>query len=129
MVEMASKLFVCIVDETKLVAGLGASGDAMPVEVVQFCAEYTRARLAALPELAGAEARLRTNADGSLYVTDNSNYIVDLYFAKGAFIPDAQAAARALIDIEGVVEHGLFMDMVDVCIIAGSAGVEVKARK
>ncbi|MCI87201.1 putative ribose-5-phosphate isomerase-like, partial [Trifolium medium] len=37
MVEAASDKFVVVVDDTKLVTGLGGSGLAMPVEVVQFC--------------------------------------------------------------------------------------------
>ena len=37
MVEMASAKFVCIVDDSKLVKGLGGSKLAMPVEIVQFC--------------------------------------------------------------------------------------------
>ena len=37
MVELASKKFVCIVDDTKLVSGLGGSKLAMPVEVTPFC--------------------------------------------------------------------------------------------
>ena len=37
------------------------------------------ARLANLPEVAGCEAKLRMEGDKP-YVTDNSNYIVDLYF-------------------------------------------------
>jgi ribose 5-phosphate isomerase A len=41
MVEMASAKFVCIVDDTKLVEGLGGSKLAMPVEIVQFCHKYT----------------------------------------------------------------------------------------
>ena len=45
MVEMASAKFVCIVDESKLVSGLGGSKDAMPVEIVQFCHKYTLNRL------------------------------------------------------------------------------------
>jgi ribose 5-phosphate isomerase A len=61
------------------------------------------------------------------YVTDNSNYIVDLYFETP--IKDGHAAAKAIMSLEGVVDHGLFLDMVDVCIIAGSNGVEVKERK
>jgi ribose 5-phosphate isomerase A len=36
-------------------------------------------RLAALPEVAGCQAKLRMEGDKP-YVTDNSNYIVDLYF-------------------------------------------------
>jgi ribose 5-phosphate isomerase A len=44
-------------------------------------------------------------------------------------IKDAHAASKAILDLEGVVDHGLFLDMVDVCIIAGGNGVEVKERK
>ena len=46
MVEMASDKFVCIVDDSKMVSGLGGSKLAMPVEIVQFCHEYTLQRLA-----------------------------------------------------------------------------------
>lgn len=45
MVEMASSKFVCIVDDSKLVDGLGGSKLAMPVEIVQFCHKYTLQRL------------------------------------------------------------------------------------
>lgn len=44
MVELASDKFVCIVDDTKLVSGLGGSKLAMPVEIVQFCHKYTLQR-------------------------------------------------------------------------------------
>ena len=39
-----------------------------------------------------------------------------------------QAAAAAISGLEGVVDHGLFLDMVDVCIIAASGGVEVREK-
>lgn len=126
MVEMASDLFVCIVDDSKMVTGLGGSKLAMPVEIVQFCHKYTLQRLAKLPEIAGAEAKLRMNGDKP-YVTDNSNFIVDLYFQTP--IVDSAAAAAAINALEGVVDHGLFLDMVDVCIIAGATGVTVQERK
>ncbi|KAK9820392.1 hypothetical protein WJX72_009888 [[Myrmecia] bisecta] len=125
MVELASKKFVCIVDESKLVDGLGGSKDAMPVEVVQFCWKYNLERLQALPELAGCKAKLRMNGEKP-YVTDNSNYIVDLYFDTP--IKDSHAASKAILALVGVVDHGLFLDMVDVVIIAGSTGIEVKQK-
>jgi ribose 5-phosphate isomerase A len=125
MVENASKLFVCIVDDTKLVDGLGGSQLAMPVEIVQFCHQYTLSRLAKLPEVSGCDAKLRMEGDKP-YVTDNSNYIVDLYFKTP--IKDANAAAKAILEMDGVVDHGLFMNMVDVCIVAGENGVELKER-
>lgn len=100
MVEKASKMFVCIVDDSKWVTGLGGSQLAMPVEIVQFCHKYTLQRLAALKEVAGCEAKLRMNGDKP-YVTDNSNYIVDLYFKTP--IKDSAAAAKAIIELDGVV--------------------------
>ena len=54
--------------------------DAMPVEITDFCWKYNLQRLQSLPEVKGCEAKLRENADGTPYVTDNRNYIVDLYF-------------------------------------------------
>eukprot|EP00245_Coleochaete_scutata_P005098 TRINITY_DN18385_c0_g1_i1.p2 TRINITY_DN18385_c0_g1~~TRINITY_DN18385_c0_g1_i1.p2 ORF type:complete len:311 (-),score=95.98 TRINITY_DN18385_c0_g1_i1:203-1135(-) len=123
MVEMASKAFIVIVDETKLVDGLGGSGLAMPVEIVQFCWKYNLQRLQELPEVKGCEAKLRMDGDKP-YVTDNSNYIVDLYFKDP--IKDAKAAADAIIALEGVVDHGLFLGMTTACIIATKDGVVVK---
>ena len=52
----------------------------MPVEITDFCWKYNLQRLQNLPEVQGCEAKLRHNADGTPYVTDNKNYIVDLYF-------------------------------------------------
>ncbi|BBN20346.1 ribose 5-phosphate isomerase A [Marchantia polymorpha subsp. ruderalis] len=125
MVEAASAKFVVIVDETKLVDGLGGSGLAMPVEVVQFCWKYNAERLKNLPEVAGCEVQLRMDGDKP-YVTDNSNYIIDLYFKDP--IKDANAAAKAISSLEGVVDHGLFLNMATAVIIAGSDGVSVKSK-
>jgi len=125
MVEMASDLFVCIVDDSKMVTGLGGSKLAMPIEITQFCHLYTLSRLAKLPQVAGCEAKLRMTGDKP-YVTDNHNFIVDLYFNTP--IQDSHAASAAILALEGVVEHGLFLDMVDVCIIAGATGVTVQER-
>lgn len=58
---------------------LSTFSDAMPVEIVQFCWKYNLERLQNLPEVAGCVAKLRMDGDKP-YVTDNSNYIVDLYF-------------------------------------------------
>mmetsp|Transcript_3001 Transcript_3001/g.7924 ORF Transcript_3001/g.7924 Transcript_3001/m.7924 type:complete len:240 (+) Transcript_3001:246-965(+) len=127
MVERASDLFVCIVDDSKLVDGLGGSKLAVPVEIVQFCWRYNLERLRALPEVAGCRAELRIDAaTGEPYVSDNHNYIVDLYFERP--IRDTAAAAAAMSRLEGVVDHGLFLNMVDVCIIAAPGGVIVKER-
>ncbi len=70
----------------------------MPVEIVQFCWKYNLERLQSLPELQGCEAKLRMAGDKP-YVTDNSNYIVDLYFQTP--IKDAKAAAAAMSELTG----------------------------
>ncbi|KAL2536884.1 putative ribose-5-phosphate isomerase 3 [Forsythia ovata] len=126
MVEAASDKFVVVVDDSKLVDGLGGSGLAMPVEVVQFCWKYNLVRLQELFEEEGCEAKLRLDGDGKPYVTDNMNYIVDLYFKTP--IKDSSAAGKEIAAFEGVVEHGLFLDMTTAVIIAGGEGVSIKSK-
>ncbi|KAL8166429.1 hypothetical protein V2J09_007928 [Rumex salicifolius] len=127
MVEAASDKFIVIVDDTKLVTGLGGSGLAMPVEVVQFCWKYNLGRLQEIFKELGCDAKLRLEADGKPYVTDNSNYIVDLYFTTP--ISDADGAGREISSLEGVVEHGLFLGMTSEVIIAGKDGISVKSKE
>uniref|UniRef100_A0A5B7B8N9 ribose-5-phosphate isomerase n=1 Tax=Davidia involucrata TaxID=16924 RepID=A0A5B7B8N9_DAVIN len=126
MVEAASDKFVVVVDDSKLVSGLGGSGLAMPVEVVQFCWKYNLIRLQELFKEEGCEAKLRLDGNGKPYVTDNMNYIVDLYFKTP--IKDSDAAGKEISAFEGVVEHGLFLDMATAVIIAGKDGVSVKTK-
>ena len=126
MVEAASEKFVVVVDDTKLVKGLGGSGLAMPVEVVQFCWKYNLVRLQELFREEGCDAKLRLGDNGKPYVTDNSNYIVDLYFQTP--IRDSVAAGKEISAFEGVVEHGLFLDMATAVIIAGKEGVSVQSK-
>ncbi|XP_006853295.2 probable ribose-5-phosphate isomerase 3, chloroplastic [Amborella trichopoda] len=125
LVEAASAQFVVVADESKLVDGLGGSGLAMPVGVVQFCWSYNAKRLQDLFKEEGCEVKLRMDGDKP-YVTDNSNYIVDLYFETP--IKDSRAAGAEISRFEGVVEHGLFLDMATAVIIAGSDGVSVKTK-
>lgn len=122
MVEMQAKQFIVIVDDSKLVSGLGISG-AMPVEVTPFCSEFNLKRLNALESVKGCEAKLRME-DGKPYVTDNDNYIVDLYFKDP--IKDPAKAAEEFSSLVGVVEHGLFLGMSTAVIIASKDGIEVK---
>lgn len=124
MVEAASKKFVVIVDESKLVEHLGGSGLAMPVEIVPFCWEFTLRRLEMLFMEAGCVGRLRTAGEtNEPFVTDNGNYIIDLYFKKE--MGDLKAASDAILRLAGVVEHGMFLDMATTVIVAGKLGVTV----
>ena len=67
---------------------------------------------------------MRRGGDGNPYVTDENNYILDCRFGQ---IPDADALARQLSDMPGVVEHGLFIGMASVVLVAnGSEVVELR---
>merc|ERR1719453_184949 len=131
MVEVMAKKFIVIVDESKLCDGLGP-GFPLPVEITPFCWEHTMRTVANLPSLEGCEAKIRMGsaATGSKVdgeepaVTDNGNYIVDLFFKEP--IKDAPKAADELIQTCGVVEHGLFCGMTSAVIIAGSDGISEK---
>ncbi|KAM0055795.1 putative ribose-5-phosphate isomerase [Helianthus debilis subsp. tardiflorus] len=75
----------------------------------------------------GCVAKLRVvGENGEPYVTDNGNYVVDLYFEKD--IGDLVAAGDAMLRLAGVVEHGMFIDMATTLIVAGELGVTVKNK-
>ncbi|GAB4828806.1 Probable ribose-5-phosphate isomerase 2 [Ancistrocladus abbreviatus] len=127
MIEGACKKFIVIVDESKLVKHLGGSGLAMPVEIVPFCWKFTAEKLRKLFEDAGCLAKLRTFPEnGEPFVTDNDNYIIDLYFDRD--IGDLKAASDSILRLPGVVEHGMFLDMATTLIVAGELGVTVRNK-
>ena len=129
MVEVCAKQFIVIVDESKLCPSLGPHFP-IPVEIVPFCHEHTVRLIAALPSVscAGCTPKLRmgssanNKADGEeVAITDNGNYIVDLHMASP--LPDAALAAKEILDVVGVVEHGLFVGLASSTIIAGTDGI------
>ena len=63
----------------------------------------------------GAKVELRKDASGQAYLTDEGNHILDCSFGK---IPDPPALARQLSDMPGIVEHGLFIGMASVVMMA-----------
>ncbi|KAG8475523.1 hypothetical protein CXB51_032272 [Gossypium anomalum] len=126
MVEGACKKFVCIVDESKLVKHLGGSGLALPVEIVPFCWKFTANKLQKLFQGSDCVAKLRNDGEGKPFVTDNGNYIVDLYLKKE--MGDLQVASDAILRIAGVVEHGMFLDMATTVIVAGELGITIKDK-
>ncbi|MCL7025842.1 hypothetical protein MKW94_001081 [Papaver nudicaule] len=127
MVEGACKKFVVIVDESKMVKTLGGSGLAMPVEIVPFCWNFTAKRLERLfSDAAGCVAKLRVGDTGKPFMTDNMNYIVDLYF-KGE-MGDLKVVSDEILRLAGVVEHGMFIDMATTVIVAGECGITVKNK-
>jgi ribose 5-phosphate isomerase A len=101
-VAAAARRFIVLVGPEKLVPTLGGRGR-LPVEVVPFALPFCRRRLTELGHAPTVRAK-----DGSTFVTDNGNLILDA--AVGA-IPDPAALDATLRAIPGVVGTGLFVGM------------------
>ena len=121
LVALAAEQFVVIADESKSVKRLGTRAP-VPVEVVPFGWSTHKAFF----EQLGAEPVLRRLPDGEPYRTDGGNIIVDCRFESG--IPDPLAVARALDRRVGIVEHGLFLSIADMALLAGPEGVRQITR-
>ena len=120
IVASASKKLVIVTDASKQVATLGKFP--LPVEVIKFAQALVAREIAALV----AKVELRKDAAGQAYVTDEGNHILDCSFGQ---IVDPPALARRLSDMPGVVEHGLFVGMASVVMMArGAQVIEIKRK-
>lgn len=118
IVASATKNYVIIADETKRVPVLGRFP--LPVEVIKFAQAVVKKKIEAL----GAAVELRQGTDGKPYLTDENNHILDCRFGQ---IPDADGLARRLNDMPGIVEHGLFIGLASIVLVAnGSEIVELR---
>lgn len=119
IVAWAADRMIVIADDTKLVDALGAFG--VPITVSAFGSLATRLAVeteAARIGLTG-DVTLREGRDGP-FRTDGGNYILDASFGR---IADPEALSDALRRIPGVLEHGLFLGIADLAIVAGADGV------
>jgi ribose 5-phosphate isomerase A len=125
IVATASDQMVVIADESKVVKTLGTFP--LPVEVVRFGLLATMRLIAAIAVEAGChgEVRLRPGIGDAPFVTDQGNLILDCAFG---IIIEPEVLAFALKRVPGVVEHGLFLGLADLAIVAGSGGVKLLRR-
>lgn len=103
--------FVVIADSSKWVADLGKFP--LPIEVVPFAVPLVMDYLAQIggnPVIRRAKASDETPA-----LTDQGNFLIDSHFQT---ITDPVAMSRSLLDVPGVVDHGLFIDLAKVALIA-----------
>jgi len=110
-----SKDYIWIVDESKLSQNLGSFK--VPVEVIPYGSEQLFRKF----EVAGYAPTWRMNDQDKL-ITDMQHYIIDLHIEK---ITEPEKLAEELDLTVGVVEHGLFNNMVKKVIVAGQAGVKI----
>ena len=125
IVASASTRMIVIADESKLVGTLGAFP--LPIEINSFGQVATRIAVEKLASRLGlsGDMKLRASGDG-LFTTDGGHLILDASFGR---IPDAEALASALNSIPGVVEHGLFINMATLAVIAGPSGARTLEAK
>ena len=116
IVDYAAKEFIVIVDESKVVGELGTFP--VPVEVIP---DASRVVIQALEDMgAECEIRMAQRKDGPV-ITDNGNFVIDAKFDK------IESPAHLEIDlnsIPGVVENGIFSQMVDKVIIGTDDGTK-----
>jgi len=116
IVAQASAREIIVVDDSKLSDRLGTRF-ALPVEVSPF---GWRSQLRFLESL-GARCIIRKNKqDGSQFVTDSGNMILDCNFGP---IADVNALAAQLGARAGIIEHGLFLGIATDVIVAGESGI------
>jgi len=112
IVAAASKKFVCIIDESKMVDVLGTFP--LPVEVIPMAQSYIAREITKL----GGQPILREG-----FITDNGNIILDVH--KLSILKPVELE-QELNKLAGVVTNGLFAQRpADVLLIASANGVKV----
>ncbi|MBZ0319040.1 MAG: ribose-5-phosphate isomerase RpiA [Anaerolineae bacterium] len=115
IVAQASKREIIVVDESKL-SGALCTKFALPIEVIPFGWTTHLAFLEAL----GGRPKLRMASDGSLFKTDQGNFIIDCKFdplTTPAALAELAEKIKARV---GVVEHGFFIGIASEVIVAGT---------
>lgn len=112
--QFSAKVLI-IADETKLVSHLGDFP--LPIEINQFGSQLTASMCSRIFENYGLQAKLawRKNQHGDFFITDGGHYILD---ASLKSIVKLSELNEKLLAIAGVVEHGLFLNIADLAIVA-----------
>jgi ribose 5-phosphate isomerase A len=114
IVASATRQMIVVADASKQVPRLGKFP--LPVEVIRFAQALVANRI----RLLGAEVQLRREPDGSPFITDENNHILDCRFGE---MRDPDGLARELSWMPGVVEHGLFIGMASLALFARNSEI------
>jgi ribose 5-phosphate isomerase A len=122
----ASDRMIVIADETKWVEALGRFP--LPIEVIPFGLAATSRAIEKAFAQAGVSGQMgvRKGKDGHVFVTDGGHWIIDAHLGR---IADAPHLAALLNPIPGIVEHGLFIGLAGMVILAGAQGIRVVERR
>ena len=119
IVALASKRFVVVVDERKVVKVLSR---AVPLEILPFARAFVEKQIARLG--GSAHLKMAKAEKAGPIISDNGNFIVDADFGE---IRDAKKLDRDLNQIEGIIAHGVFTIKNEVYI--GKNGKVVQLKK
>ncbi|MBC1742534.1 ribose-5-phosphate isomerase RpiA [Listeria welshimeri] len=120
MVAAASLMNIWVVEEKKLVEELGEFS--LPIEVIPFGWKQIKWSL----EKEAIETELRKNDSRKVYQTNNGNYILDI---KNQILTNPVEWQEKLAGIPGIVEHGLFLNYVDIVICGKANGEAIVIKK
>lgn len=115
IIASASKNFIIVADERKLVNKLGGA-QSLPIEILPFAQPLVTSKIMEL----GGKPRLR-RVENMPYVTDNGNFILDVNFGV---IENPMELNYKLKVIPGVIETGLFVDMAHIAHVGTRTGVK-----
>jgi ribose 5-phosphate isomerase A len=126
IVAAASDRMIVIADDSKWVEALGRFP--LPIEVIPFGLAATQRAIGRAFAENGVSGPMvvRKGRDGHVFVTDGGHWIVDAHLGR---ISEAQQLAGLLSAIPGVVEHGLFIGLASMAMLAGSQGIRVIERR
>jgi ribose 5-phosphate isomerase A len=116
IVDESANQFIVIVDGSKIVKELGSFP--VPVEVIPHATRTVKDHLIAMEGL--PTLRMAERKDGPV-VTDNGNFIYDVKFD----IKNPKKLETELNTIPGVVENGIFSQIVDQVIVGRDSGIEI----
>jgi ribose 5-phosphate isomerase A len=119
IVASASKRFIVVADSSKVVSHLGKFP--LPVEVIPMASPLVKKKLLSL----NIKPKIRLLPNGAEFITDEGNLILD---CECGVIEDPYKLAASIRQIVGVVEHGLFLNMADMALIANDADVTVMGK-
>ena len=116
-VEIKAKELIIIVDETKMVEILGKCPLPVEVDIVNY------EKTGTIIEKLGCEVELRFEENNKPFITDNGNYIYHLIFTEG--IKNPVNLNKNLLEIKGVKDTGLFLNMATKVIIGSEKGTRI----
>lgn len=121
LIASQSKRFLVLVDPSKLVSQLGKKAS-VPIEILPVAAPVILRTLCAME--VHASLRIGVQKDGPV-VTDQGFWIVDAAFPS---ISNPGQLSRTLLEMPGVLEHGLFVNLVTDVIVGTESGVDIIRR-